>query len=74
MDSDYCSLVYVLLLNHSDQDFQVNVGDCIAQLILEHIATPLVAEDPELDGAISAPPALSALNPPHRSRDPCPET
>ena len=74
VDSDYHSLVYILLINHSDQDFQVNVSDRIAQLILERIATPLVAEDPELDGAISTPSASFTLDPLLDSRDPCPET
>ena len=74
IDSNYRGLVYILLLNHSDQDFQVNIGDQIAQLILKHIATPLVAEDPELDRAISTPLALSTLDLPLSSHDPCPET
>ena len=74
INSNYRGLVYILLLNHSDQDFQVNIGDWIAQLILERIATPLVAEDPELDRAISTPLALSTLDLPPSSRDPCPET
>ena len=74
VDFDYRGLVYILLINHSDQDFQVNVGDHIAQLILKRIATPLVAKDPELDGAISTPSASSPIDPFLGSRDPCPET
>lgn len=74
VDSDYRGLVYILLLNHSNRDFQVNIGDHIAQLILEHIATPLIAKDPKLDGAISTPLTPSTLNTPLSSNDPCPKT
>ena len=74
IDSDYQGLVHILLINHSDQPFQVDVGDRVAQLILERIVTPLVAEDPELDGAIATSPVLSRLDPLHEARDPCPET
>ena len=74
VDSDYRGLVYILLINHSDQDFLVNVGDRIAQLILEHIATPLVAEDPKLNRAISTSSASFTLDPLLDSRDLCPET
>lgn len=48
VDSDYRNVVKVLLINHGREDFQVNVGDRIAQMILEHIMTPtwqLVSEE-----------------------------
>ncbi|GIL49476.1 hypothetical protein Vafri_5803, partial [Volvox africanus] len=49
VDEDYRGNVGVLLFNHSDTDFQINVGDRIAQLVLEKIATPDVEEVEELD-------------------------
>ena len=42
IDSDYTGEVGVILVNHSDADFHVAVGDRIAQLILERIDTPEV--------------------------------
>jgi dUTP pyrophosphatase len=39
--------VGVILFNHSDADFQVKVGDRVAQLILERIA---IAEVEEVEG------------------------
>ena len=44
VDADYRGEVGVVLFNHGDQDFQVNMGDRIAQLILERIDTPPVVE------------------------------
>jgi len=41
-DSDYRGEICVILFNHSDEDFQINEGDRIAQLILERISTPPV--------------------------------
>ena len=38
IDFDYRGNVGVILFNHSDQDFMVNPGDRIAQLILERIS------------------------------------
>ena len=49
IDSDYRGNVQVLLFNHSDQDFTVNVKDRVAQLILEKISTPDVQEVEDLD-------------------------
>lgn len=49
VDADYRGNVGVILFNLSDQDFQVNVGDRIAQLILERIVTPEVLEVENLD-------------------------
>ena len=48
IDPDYRGMVRVLLFNLSDTDFKIGVGDRIAQLILEHLATPDVSEDLEL--------------------------
>ena len=44
VNSDYCGEVGVVLFNHGDQDFEVKMGDRIAQLILEQIDTPPVEE------------------------------
>lgn len=49
IDSDYRGNVGVVLFNHSDADFSVQVGDRIAQLLLELIVTPTVQEVAELD-------------------------
>ncbi|GAA5988795.1 hypothetical protein JCM11641_004855 [Rhodosporidiobolus odoratus] len=40
IDADYRGEVKVLLFNHAKEDFQVNIGDRVAQLILERIVTP----------------------------------
>ncbi|PFH52621.1 hypothetical protein AMATHDRAFT_139508 [Amanita thiersii Skay4041] len=45
IDADYRGIVFVLLYNHSDSDFEVKEGDRIAQLILERIYTPAIAEN-----------------------------
>ena len=44
VDRDYRGDVGVVLFNHGDQEFQVKMGDRIAQLILEKIDTPPVEE------------------------------
>ncbi|PSC74089.1 Deoxyuridine 5 -triphosphate nucleotidohydrolase [Micractinium conductrix] len=49
VDEDYRGEVGVVLFNHSDAPFPVKRGDRIAQLILERIATPQVAEVESLD-------------------------
>ena len=38
--SDYWDEIKVVLFNHSTEDFAVQAGDKIAQLILERIETP----------------------------------
>ena len=40
VDSDYRGEIKVVLFNHSAEDFKVQMGDWIAQLILEQIETP----------------------------------
>ena len=40
IDADYRGEVGVILFNFSDSDFMVNMGDRIAQLILEKNKTP----------------------------------
>lgn len=49
VDYDYRGNVGVILFNFSDVDFEVKVGDRIAQLILERIVTPEVVEVESLD-------------------------
>ncbi|EGO27285.1 hypothetical protein SERLADRAFT_435048 [Serpula lacrymans var. lacrymans S7.9] len=49
IDADYRGVVFVLLFNLSDKDFQVEEGDRIAQLIMERIYTPEVLEVEDLD-------------------------
>lgn len=44
IDSDYRGNVGVILYNHSDDDFTVNKGDRVAQLICEKIVYPEVVE------------------------------
>jgi dUTP pyrophosphatase len=44
IDPDYTGPVGVIIFNHSDTDFEVQVGYKIAQLILESAVTPPVAE------------------------------
>lgn len=42
VDFDYRGILKVLLINNSNREFQVQVGDRIAQLILEKCSTPKV--------------------------------
>ncbi|XP_057785493.1 deoxyuridine 5'-triphosphate nucleotidohydrolase-like [Salvia miltiorrhiza] len=49
VDADYRGPVGVILFNHSDVDFEVKAGDRIAQLIIQKIVTPEVAEVDDLD-------------------------
>lgn len=52
IDADYRGPVGVILFNHSDADFAVKPGDRIAQMIIEVIATPEVAEVEDLDATL----------------------
>ncbi|KAH0840103.1 dUTP pyrophosphatase [Lanmaoa asiatica] len=52
IDADYRGTVFVLLFNLSDQDFEVQEGDRIAQLVLEKICTPDVLEVETLDETV----------------------
>ncbi|KNA15561.1 hypothetical protein SOVF_097200 [Spinacia oleracea] len=52
IDADYRGPVGVILFNHSDVDFEVKVGDRIAQLIIEKIITPDVFEVEDLDSTV----------------------
>lgn len=44
IDEDYRGNVGVVLFNHSNEDFKVNKGDRIAQLICERIYYPDLVE------------------------------
>jgi len=44
IDEDYRGPVGVILFNHGDEDFKVNEGDRIAQLICEKISYPEIVE------------------------------
>ena len=52
VNSNYHGEVGVVLFNHGDQDFEVKMGDRIAQLILEKIDTPPVEEVQGLDDTV----------------------
>ena len=52
VDSDYRGEVGVVLFNHGDQEFEVKMGDKIAQLSLEKIDTPPVEEVQDLDDTV----------------------
>jgi len=52
IDADYRGTVKVLLFNHSDNVFNINKGDRIAQLILERISLPEVFEVDEIDDTV----------------------
>ena len=52
VDADYRGVVFVLLFNHSDEDFKVKQGDWIAQLILEKIATPTIEQVEDLNKTV----------------------
>jgi dUTP pyrophosphatase len=49
IDADYRGSILIVLFNHSRENFEVNIGDRVAQLILERIcATPVAVEVDEL--------------------------
>ncbi|KAF9076494.1 dUTP pyrophosphatase [Rhodocollybia butyracea] len=49
IDADYRGIVFVLLFNLSEKDFEVQEGDRIAQLIIEKIHTPEILEVDNLE-------------------------
>lgn len=49
IDADYRGEVKVLLFNHAEADFKVEVGDRVAQLVLERVYTPEVLEVESLE-------------------------
>ncbi|MCI0601237.1 MAG: dUTP diphosphatase [Beijerinckiaceae bacterium] len=54
IDSDYRGEVLVLLINHSDEPFEIVRGARIAQLVIAPLARVALAETSELDGTARA--------------------
>uniref|UniRef100_N1QX42 dUTP diphosphatase n=1 Tax=Aegilops tauschii TaxID=37682 RepID=N1QX42_AEGTA len=52
IDAEYRCPVGVVLFNHSEVDFAVKPGDCVAQMIVQVIATPEVTEVEDLDTTV----------------------
>jgi deoxyuridine 5'-triphosphate nucleotidohydrolase len=52
IDRDFRGILKVILFNHSDNEFKVNVGDRVAQLIIEKIMTPEVTLVEDLDETV----------------------
>ncbi|XBI99299.1 hypothetical protein VPH35_019400 [Triticum aestivum] len=52
INADYRGPVGLVLFNHSEADFAVKPGGHIAQMIVQVIATPKVAEVEDLDTTI----------------------
>jgi len=52
IDRDYTGQVGVVLFNNSDEDFEIKVGDRIAQLVIEKIATPEVQIVDDLEDTV----------------------
>jgi dUTP pyrophosphatase len=52
VDADYRGPVGVILFNKGDDDFEIKVGDRIAQLILEQIILPDIIETDELPDTV----------------------
>ena len=48
VDPDYTGSFQVLLLNLSSQNHAIEVNHCIAQLILEKVAYPILCEAPQM--------------------------
>lgn len=42
VDGDYCGEVVVAIFDHYTEEFLVRAGDCVTQLILGKIKTPIV--------------------------------
>ena len=48
VDPDYTGSVHVLLMNLSSQDHVIEKNHCIAQMILEKVAFPIICEVPQI--------------------------
>lgn len=53
IDSDYTGIVKVLLINNKDESYNVDIGDRIAQLVLEQIFNDsfIVVEESDLESS-----------------------
>ena len=49
IDFDYRGNICIVIFNHLDKPFQINIGDRIAQFIIEKICTPKLIEVQDLD-------------------------
>ena len=49
IDADYRGELGVILFSFGEEDFVINMGDKIAQLIFEKIKTPTIKETNDLD-------------------------
>ena len=49
IDADYRGPVGVVMFNHSDEDLQIEVGDRVAQLVIEQISMAPLTEVDSLD-------------------------
>ncbi|VAH10450.1 unnamed protein product [Triticum turgidum subsp. durum] len=52
IDADYRGLVGSVLFNDSEVDLVVKTGDRVAQMIIQVISTPEVAEEEDLDATV----------------------
>ena len=59
IDADYRGIVFVLLFNLGEQDFEICPGDQIAQLVLKCVVMPEVSEVVDLDDSFLPPPTDS---------------
>ena len=48
VDPDYTGSINVLLMNFSSQDHVIEKNHCIAQMILEKVAYPIICEVPQM--------------------------
>ena len=63
IDPDYQGVVFVLLLNHNNHNFKVNIGNQITQLVLKQISTPAVVEVLDFNTMPSSPNTLNLKTP-----------
>ena len=53
VDTNYTGQLGVIIFNHSDEAFEVKIGDRIAQLLVTLILTPVVEEVDDIDGSVT---------------------
>ena len=49
IDADYRGVIKVILINHGKENFYINRGDRIAQLVIQKVCQPILKEIEELD-------------------------